>query len=370
MASPPQRAYTPLQTGNIALPPNKRQRLSPGPSPLGTNYDGSYQQPPNYAYPNNGYNHNPVHQFNQPQPHSQLPPIDTGSRPAPGNMGPPERPKADKATDINDLNDLVTAAGVDLKAEENYLAATYRNKHQDNSFSTSFGTTSSSTISPENSFQQWSQGSYGQYPAFQPNGPFSQPQVSQRSVEDEIKAKHERAARQRNDTKQVHLKDSFLATDPVRIRLEKQCYENQVRLDVRGLNETLPPPPVTANDVRGTSMVTADEKTGIVAATGHRTLNADAPLVEILTLLSLACQERMRSLVEDAYAISRSRQYGSHGIVPPEWASVATGEGAPKDATARSQSITGTAWDQVPNSAVSPLTVLPPKRELLVKHCR
>jgi hypothetical protein len=362
MASPPQRAYAPLQTSTISLPPNKRQRLSPGPSPLGTSYDGPYQQQQqqSYPFPNNGYN--PVHQFNQPQPHTQLPPIDTGSRPAPGNMGPPERPKAEKATDINDLNDLVTAAGVDLRAEENYLAATYRNKHLDSSFSTSFGTSSSTTISPETSFQQWSQSSLGQHAAFQPQSQFSQQPVSQRSVEEEVKEKHRQAARRRAETKQAHLRNPFLHAEPVRAKLESIGYENQVQLNTRGVTEQQPPP-VSATNLHGASMVGANG-TGLVAASLYRTLEVDAPLADILALLSLACEQRMRSLAEDAYAISRSRQYGSHGVVPPEWSDVATGEGVPKETTARSQSITQTAWDNQPESAVSPMTVFPPKREL------
>jgi hypothetical protein len=362
MASPPQRAYTPLQTGNISLPPNKRQRLSPGPSPLGTNYDGPYQQQQQqgYPFPNNGYN--PVHHFNQPQPHSQLPPLDTGARPAPGNMGPPERPKAEKATDINDLNDLVTAAGVDLRAEENYLAATYRNKHQDSSFSTSFGTASSSTISPENSFQQWSQGSYGQHASFQPHPQFNQTPVSQRSVEEEVKEKHKQAARRRAESKQAHLRSPFLHAEPMRAKLEKISYENQVQINTRGVTEPQPTT-VTATNLHGASTVGANG-TGLVAATLYRTLEVDAPLADVLALLSLACEQRMRSLAEDTYAISRSRQYGSHGVVPPEWTDLATGEGLPKETTARSQSITHTAWDQNPESAVSPMTVFPSKREL------
>jgi hypothetical protein len=273
-------------------------------------------------------------------------------------MGPPERPKAEKATDINDLNDLVTAAGVDLRAEENYLAATYRNKHQDSSFSTSFGTSSSSTVSPENSFQQWSQSSYGQYPAFQPNGPFSQPPVSQRSVEDEIREQHKRAARQRAESKQAHLNSPFLLPGPLRQRLDTINLLNQVTLDLKGVTEK----PVTASNVHGASMVGADGQ-GLVAAAVYRTVEADAPLADIMTLLSLACEQRLRGLAEDACAIARGRQYGSHGVVPPEWKDVATGVGAPKATEARSQSVTRTAWDQVPDSAVSPMTVSPPKRE-------
>jgi len=275
-------------------------------------------------------------------------------------MGPPERPRAEKATDINDLSDLVTAAGVDLRAEENYMAATYRNKHQDSSFSTSFGTSSSSTVSPGNSFQQWSQGSYGSYPPFQPSGNLSQPPVTEASVEDELKAKHKRAARQMAESREAHLRNPFLQTNELRYKLDRIGNDYQVRLAQRGIRDQFPLAP---QYVRGTSMVGSDG-IGLVTVKGATTLDYDAPLVDLLTLLSLATNQRVRGLMEDAYAIARSRQHGTHGIVPPEWADIAQGNGVPQDTTAQFQSITHTAWDHIPDTAVSPTTISTPKREL------
>jgi hypothetical protein len=301
-----------------------------------------------------------MYSFNQPSP-VQTPHMEGPPRTATGTMGPPEKPKAEKATDINDLNDMVTASGIDLREEENYLAATYRNRHAESS---SFGNSqSSSTLSVNTSFNQWSQESYGNHPGFQPHGPLSQPAVSQKSVEEILKEKHRLAVRRFSEKKQSHLNDPFLHTGFVRDKLQRKTLEYQVRLDMKGYYDqaTPKPPPLAPQNVHATTMVGADG-TGVIAAKASGMLEQGAPLVDLLSLLSLAANERLRGLLEDAHAISRARQFGSQGVVPPEWAGIAEGSGKPQPTEARSQSITRTAWDQVPDSAVSPMTVLPTKR--------
>jgi hypothetical protein len=306
---------------------------------------------------------NHMYSFNQPSPVQHPHHIEGPPRNSTGTMGPPEKPKAEKATDINDLNDMVTASGIDLREEENYLAATYRNKHSDTSFNASFGTSQSSTLSVNTSFNQWSQESYGAHPGFQPHGPLSQPAVSQKSVEEMLKEKHRLSVRRFNEKKQSHLHDPFLHTGAVREKLQRKTLEYQVRLDTKGYYEQAPqkPPPQTPQNVHATTMVGADG-TGVIAAKASGMLEQGAPLVDLLSLLSLAANERLRGLLEDAHAISRARQFGSQGVVPPEWAGIAEGSGKSQATEARSQSVSRTAWDQVPDSAVSPRTVLPPKR--------
>jgi hypothetical protein len=279
-------------------------------------------------------------------------------------MGPPQLPvqkaeRADKSTDINDLSDIITAAGIDVREEENYLAETYRNQHQPSSFSTSFNTQSSSTLSPNNSFGAYPQGIHGAYGAYQGPGPVSQPPVPQKTVEEEIYEKHKQAARARAESKQQHLRDPFLTANVVRHRLHAKAYENGVKLNVEGLFDKLPEKP-QVNSV--TAM--GPDGTVLIAMRASGLLTENAPLVDLLSLISLAANERLRSLLEDAVALSRGRQVGSHGIVPPEWSSLATGSGPPEPATAIPLSVTRTAWDQ-PDSAVSPMTVLPQKRTMM-----
>jgi len=56
-------------------------------------------------------------------------------------------------------------------------------------------------------------------------------------------------------------------------------------------------------------------------------------------------------LLEDAYGMARGRQLGSDGMVPPEWATLAKGDGA-KATTTEAVSVTQTSWDK-PSSPIT-----------------
>lgn len=367
---PPQRPYSPypptasspvqMSPGGMAMPPaNKRQRLSPNPgSPYTPYHNSPYSSMPNTP----AQSHTPL-PFNQPQPPEQN--FDASRGAPPGSMGPPQRPadkqekpEKEKATDINDLSDVIGASGIDLREEENYLAQTYQNQHQNNSFNTSFSQ-SPATLSPNTSFNALSQGSFGSHPAFQGAGPVSQPPVSQKSVEEELFEKHKAAARSLAEKSQQELNYPFCRGNTIRHKIGRHTYDQGVKFNVDGLYDRINKDQPQA--VSGTQAAGPDG-TGIVKAQAAALLDANAPLTEILTLLSLATKERLRGILEDAYALSRSRQLSSHGVVPPEFADIATGNGAAKSVTAVPTSVTKTAWDQ-PESAVSPMTV-PMKRSL------
>lgn len=266
-------------------------------------------------------------------------------------MGPPQRPadkqqdKTDKATDINDITDVLAAGGVNLKDEESYLTDTYRNQHS------SFG--SQPGITPNSSFGAWTQNATG-HPAFQGAGPASQPTIDEKKLEDEVKEKDKAAARALAAHRAEHLNDPFLAALPVRHKLSNHAYLNGVRLNLEGVYDKIP-------TERGNASQTGPDGTTIVALRAPSLLNKGAPLQDIITLISLAAQERLRGLLEDAYALARGRLLGTHGIVPPEWASLAVGDGTVQQTTAIPTSISKTAWDQ-PDSAVSPMTVNSLKR--------
>lgn len=368
---PPQRPYSPypptasspvqMSPGGMGMPPaNKRQRLSPNPgSPYAPYHNSPYSSMPNTP----AQSHTPL-PFNQPQPPEQN--LDA-SRGAPGSMGPPQRPadkqdkpEKEKATDINDLSDVIGASGIDLREEENYLAQTYQNQHQNSSFNTSFSQ-SPATVSPNNSFNALSQGSFGSYGAFHGAGPVSQPPVSQKTVEEELFEKHKAAARSLAEKTQQELNDPFCRGNTIRQKIGHHAFDQGVKFSVEGLYDRIhkdQPQGVSATQATG------PDGAGMVKAQAAALLDANAPLAEILTLLSLATKERLRGVLEDAYALSRSRQMGSHGVVPPEFADIATGSGAAKSATVVPASVTKTAWDQ-PDSAISPLSV-PMKRKTVI----
>jgi hypothetical protein len=229
-------------------------------------------------------------------------------------MGPPQRPlerpqqqeekKERGGFDPEALNDSVRASGVDLKAEEALLASSWRNN-------------------VSNSFDTLSRGVLGDRAAN------LEQQRIQREKDREYR-RHKQAARKENEQKQHHLEDPFLLGNCIRRRMERVARENAVQVPLDGLFDRVQPagPP-------GSTQVSAPS-----------VLNRNAPLEPMLSLLSLATNERIRGMLEDAYGLARGRQLGADGIVPPAWSDIAMGNGA-QPATAEARSITGTAWDEV-----------------------
>ncbi|KAK7517632.1 transcription initiation factor TFIID component TAF4 family-domain-containing protein [Phyllosticta citriasiana] len=366
----PPTANSPVQMqspGGIGMPPAaKRTKLSPNPgSPYPYSHNSPYASIPGTP----AQTHTPIPTFNQPEYPSQSHDATPRGPPPPGSMGPPQRPvektekqEKEKATDLNDLSDSIASAGIDLREEENYLAQTWQNQHhqaQSQSFSAQF-TPSPSTISPSNSFNALG-GSFGGHPAFQGAGPVSQPPVSEKTVEDEMHEKHKAAARALAESAQQELNDPFLKANSIRNRIGKIAFSAGVNFSVEGLYDRIEKKSKNLEGMHGITAIGPDG-TGIVRAEADALLDTSAPLVDILTLLSLATKDRLRTVLEDSYALARSRQLNSDGVVPPEYADIATGTGPERPATAVSASATNTAWDQ-PDSAVSPMTV-PKKRAL------
>ena len=346
-AFPMAQSPTVDSSGGLTLPSAKRQRLSPPdlPSPYSAN-SGTYQSQSISPVPALAAIPSPLHTPQSPQPYNLN--LD-GAKPAPSIMGPPSRPadkveRLDRTTDLNQLSDIVSASGIDVREEENYLAETYRNQQTVNSTnSNSLTFQVQSNAHQINNSNIWSQPRSTGH-GLPGTGPFNQPPVSIQTVEDELTENHRKAARALAEQQQQHLRDPFLEVNTVRHRLAKRANQQGVGLNLEGLYDRVVDTPRTTYGTK----ITGADGTGIVAVQAPSILNENAPLVDIFTLISLATGERVRGLVEDAFGLSRGRQYGSHGLVPPEWSSLATGPGQPNSATAVSSSLTGTAWDQPP----------------------
>lgn len=232
-------------------------------------------------------------------------------------MGPPTKPE--KAPDAQTLNDLVYASGIDINEEEKYLAETYRNPQ---SFtSTSFNSKSSSTLSANNSFNQhWNPSFTGQN-TLQPPGSQPQAQPPPPKTPEEIETeRHKAAARRLAEEKQYHLSDPFLQLGAVRRTIQRRTYQNGILFNMDGLY-----------DPTGPRNQQAEPRNSV--------LNRDAPLGDMLALISLATNERCRDLLEEAYAVARNRQIHSDGVVPPEWSEIATPMPQPRETIATLKAI-------------------------------
>ncbi|KAF2216195.1 hypothetical protein CERZMDRAFT_93494 [Cercospora zeae-maydis SCOH1-5] len=371
----PPSASPPAQSG--FAPPAKRQRLSPDPrspagnspvyaqSPVYGNYGHSPVQSPysqQYASPQGSFNtpqqySPPAGQWpSQQQQQSQFQPIQVRpsqiSPPPPSSshlMPPPPRPKEDKDEKIgvDDIGDSLFGSGINLKDEENYLHNTWHNRHSQNeSFqtnnSTSFGSNGSSG---NNSYGYITQGtSFGsqvQNGAFA--GTMGRP-MSQEDIENEARRKREQAARRQAEHQAYHLNNQFLQGNCVRKRMHQRAMENGVKLDIAGVY-VLNPEPQRQPQV----MVNGDGTTGIAAVRTkpEAMIESGAAYEHMLTLLSLAAQERMRGVVDDAYALARARRYGDHGrVIPADFAGISTGPGKQSQETIVPDSVTGSQWDR------------------------
>ncbi|KAH8433506.1 uncharacterized protein LDX57_011140 [Aspergillus melleus] len=362
-SSPSPGAPSPVNGG--VPPPPKRQRLSPLPqSPYASPSFGTLQLPQNLP-PNLPQNlpqnqlatsANAINVNGMPQTPVSAP----APAPAPpGAMGPPSRP-ADKATDAAELTDVLASSGIDVREEEAFLTSSYsgpgvqvqqpprlqpqQHHHQpplpqqqpQPPLNTSFTSqTSTGTVTSQPSFGESSQFKppTGQEspltePSTQPPAPFKDPNEPTREDSE--------AARRA----QYHLQEPFLLTKVLEQKLQRRGFELGVRIPAEGLFHPVPgrQAPIEVTGPDGSSIV----------RTGQTILNQEgAPLVDILNLMSLSCEERLRTVVDYSSTLARSRREHSHGEVPLEWDEIAvpsptangTG-GSPKTPLKRSQSAT------------------------------
>lgn len=265
-----------------------------------------------------------------------------------GTMGPPSRP-VEKATDAAELTDVLASSGIDVREEEAFLTSSYSGpgvqvqqpprlqqplppqqqqqqpQAQQSFVNTSFTsqTSTTGTASATASFSEPSplkptptQESFYTEPSTQPPAPFKDP--NQPTREDTEAARRA----------QYHLQEPFLLTKVLEQKLQKRGFELGVRIPAEGLFHPIPdrPQPIEVTGPDGSSVV----------RTGKTILNQEgAPLVDILNLMSISCEERLRTVVDYSSTLARSRRAHSHGVVPADWKDMA------QDSRASNESVAG-----------------------------
>jgi len=256
-----------------------------------------------------------------PQP---APPSQSGVA---GRMGPPERP-IDKPTDINELGDVMVGSGIDLREEEAALLNSYSKGQQQQATtygSNSFNNFGPSYAPPRDNF--YSQNVAGDRASFYGAGSFNQHPGPEKSAEEIAEENRKRVVRRRAEIHSYHLSNPFLSSGSLHKYLRKQAQGMQVVVPSAGLLESQP-----GHAPRQIALQGPDKNEVLKVVQGEDLLQPDAPLIEILCLISLAAEERIRGLVEDAATLAKGRRIGSHGIVPTELVELATGNGASETA--------------------------------------
>jgi hypothetical protein len=229
-----------------------------------------------------------------------------------GAMGPPQRPAERPQKELEyDYTDSLAGTGIDLRAEEQYLAELYSNSFDE--ARTGFG---QQAPGPKGSF-------YGSGTVNQPSQS-TDPKRSQQDIERETaeKAWYEASANLAV-TRANEIKDPFLLIALLHRRAEKITKEHHLNLNLEMKNniqsmgkmrlpDSFPQPSVTVSSKKG-----ADDS--VMVQTTGSFVPQDAYLVDQLALLSIATKSRLRDLVGDAQGVAIHRQTTSHGEVPEEW---------------------------------------------------
>lgn len=314
VSSPSPSATSSANAGAIPPPP-KRQRLSPHPqSPYASPSFGTLQLPQNPSPTMNGTNVNGMASAPGPAPTPNAAPAPA----PPGSMGPPSRP-VEKPTDASELTDVLASSGIDVKEEEAYLTNSYAPTAMQaqqpqrpqapvmtTSFTSQVSTPGTALTGTSFDFSQ------GKPPTTQESTYIAESQGVPFKDPNEPTAENTQAARRA----QYHLQDPFLLTKVLEQKLQKRGFELGVRIPTEGLFHPVPgrPQPIEVTGPDGSSTVRK----------GQTIVNQEgAPLVDILTLVSLCCEERLRMVIEYASTLAKSRRLHSHGAVPQEWKDVA-----------------------------------------------
>lgn len=352
---PPPRSYSPaLPTQQTSPPPPiispssdpssrafKRQRLSPNPtSPLGLSPGRGSDHQQSYFQ-----NHTSLSNPSPPQTNGG--PVMASQQGAGGAMGPPSKP-VDKPTSTAALTDVLAQAGINTLDEDAALLADFSTNRTDNaaaSFgSTTSGDSGSGTLSgssqPGPNIPQSDQALRGLAQPYQ-------------NTEHLVNERWQASIRAHAASKQHHLDNPFLLGNTVRSRAWKCSHASEVHLPQEGWHQPAPRPP--PGRIQSTSLTARDGTSIASVSVPGGVLERNAPLTEILALISLATEERIRGLIEDAAALCKARQVGSHGVVPPDFQDITLGKPAPKTVENASTSQQATVGTNGTPDAINPL---------------
>lgn len=234
-----------------------------------------------------------------------------------GSMGPPTKP-VERENANDDQTDVLANAGVDLRAEENFALSFY---------SGSFGS--------QPSFSQNSQGKGHAFTQFPPGdaSSFYGAGLANQPGEDTEKGSQDKFVKEQVDkawadaagslarSREHELHNPHVGVAVLWRKMDKIARENGIVLNTD--NGKMPQLKLPSDFKSDMQYRTAVGPSASLTATGGPFLPQDTALADQLALMSLATNTRLRTLLEDAYAITRSRRSGADGVVPAEWANAA-----------------------------------------------
>ena len=142
-----------------------------------------------------------------------------------------------------------------------------------------------------------------------------------------MKAAAELKVRRRAERAQYHLNNPFLSTGPLERCLRKGHIKEQIPYNVKALGIVEPPPDAQPREI---IVVGPDNNEFHAVVKDENLLYLNSNIADVLALLSLACEEHIRNMVEDVAAAAHNRYISSKNIVPHDLQDISTGEGEPE----------------------------------------
>ena len=152
--------------------------------------------------------------------------------------------------------------------------------------------------------------------------------------EERLKAAAELKLRRRAERAQYHLNSPFLSTGPLERCVKKGHVKEQIPYNLKGNGIVEPPPDAQPREI---IVVGPDNNEFHAVVKDENLLYLNSNIADVLALLSLACEEHIRNMVEDVAAAAHNRYISSQNIVPHDLQDIVMGDGEPETVSAPSE---------------------------------
>ena len=238
-------------------------------------------------------------------------------------MGPPSRP-AEKATDTAELTDVVAQSGIDIRDEEKYLTASFSRDRLAGQRPAQSGPFTSKIVIPaaspvfsptSNAYADTRKSSQNHQGYVLGTGPFGHVPLPQTITEKVVAEQRKASIRKEAEAKASAVSDPFI-----------NVINTLARAGIVSRKQLLLPPEPPP-DVPQSGPLRRASTYNVTGTDSRSIVRRDDPHIELAVLTSLAAQERIRCLVEDACVLAMGRRNWSNGAVPAEWSDIAIDNG-------------------------------------------
>ena len=241
------------------------------------------------------------------------------------------------------MADVLHGAGINLREEEEALfRATNDTSSQPSSALDQLRQAGGAVPYPFSRDNHYAANSPGGADTFYGAGTFNQSPTSNLNPDELKELEVRKATRKAAEIEQYHLNDPFALTGTLEKKIRAEAFKQHVSIPLKSEDIMRANRPVL--EPQNLTVYGPDGHSVVKVVQGEPVLKPDSKLVDIMALLSLALEERVRYLVEDAATLAHGRRTGGNGLVPTDMKELAVGGGETGEAAASTK----------PDAAASP----------------